>query len=295
MRTKLRKYTILLVTALLMLLGLTALPAGAADIKLYDEGRRLSPSELTECEDRLRQASDYTNMNIAVILGAGDRSDLTIETTCKTAYSELFGVRTDGISYYIDLKGYSPYDYIATFGRGQFYYTDGSPDRVYSIEEQVAPSLRPVGSENVYEAVMKFCELAEYYYDAGVPEYYCVYDDQDRMYYYMDGDEMRSSSTKPFRDPSVMFGVTAVFLVLGTLIAVFVYAGVKHAYKFKYELSPTTYVNRKNVAYREQYDNFTHTSTSRVAISSDSRGGGGSHSGGMGHSSGGIGGGGYHR
>ena len=113
----------------------------------------------------------------------------------------------------------------------------------------------------------------------------------------MEGNEMVATNTKPYRDPGLILGVTAVFLVIGLFAAGIVFVSVKQQYKFKYELSPTTYVNRKNVDYREQYDNFTHTSTSRTVISSGSRGGvggGGSHHGG-GHMSGGIGGGGYHR
>ena len=285
----------MLLSVLLMLLGLTHLPARAAEVRLYDEGNRLSPSELTECESRLQQASDHTGMNIVLILGTTYRADLTIETSCKAAYSEIYGIKTDGVSYYIDLKGYSPYDYLATFGRGNFYYTNGSPDRVYTIEDSVAPCLRPVGSENVYEAVMKFSELLEYYYDEGVPEHYYVYDDVDRMFYHMEGNEMIATNTKPYRDPAVMIGVTAVFLVLGLFVAGAVFVGVKQQYKFKYELSPTTYVNRRNIDYREQYDNFTHTSTSRAVISSGSRGGGGGGHSGGGHMSGGVGGGGYHR
>ena len=286
----------MLLAGVLMLLGLTVLPAGAAEIRLYDEGKRLSKSETAECETRLKQASDHTDMNIVLILGTADRADLTIESSCKAAYSELYGVRTDGVSYYIDLKGESPYDYLATFGRGRFYFTNGDPDRVYAIEDRVAPSLRPVGSENVYEAVMKFCELLEYYYDEGVPENYYVYDDVDRMYYHMEGSEVIATNTKPYRDYGVLLCVTALSTLVGLFIAGAVFIGIKQQYKFKYELSPTTYVNRKNVDYREQYDNFTHTSTSRVAIDSGSRGGGHSGGGGGGgHSSGGIGGGGYHR
>lgn len=296
MRTKLQTGMTILFSALLMLLGITILPADAAEVRIYDEGNRLSGAELTECETYLRQASEDTGMNIVVILGVGARSDLTIESTCKAAYTELFGVKADGLSYYIDLKGASPYDYIATFGRGSFYYTPENPDRIYAMEDQVAPSLRPVGSENVVEAVQKFSELVKYYYQQGVPEYYYLYDTETRMYYHLEDGEMVATNTKPFRNPAVMIVTAGGFLLFGLLLACGVYAGVKQRYQFKSELSPTTYVNRKNVNYREQYDRFTHANTTRVVIqSSSSSGGGGGFSGGGGHISGGIGGGGYHR
>ncbi len=297
MRTKLRNYVILLFTALLMLLGLNALPAGAASIKLYDEGKRLSEEEFRACEARIQEAADYTRLNVAVILGTGYRTDLTIESTCKATYTELFGARTDGLIYYMDLKGYSSYDYIATSGRAQFYYTNNSPDRISEMYSQIDPFLYPVGNEDVSGAVMKFCDELEYYYKQGVPEYYCVYDKEDGMYYRLEGDELIPSVTKPYRDTGVIVGAVFVSLLIGLFVAGAVYVGVKQAYQFKYELSPTTYVNRKNVEYREQYDNFTHTSTSRVHIDSggSGRSGGGSHSHGVGHSSGGFGGGGHHR
>ena len=81
--------------------------------------------------------------------------------------------------------------------------------------------------------------------------------------------------------------------VTGLFVAGIVFLVVKIRYKFKSSLSATTYVNRKNVTYREQYDKFVRTSTSRVRIESSSSGGSGG--GGGGYSSGGHGGGGYHR
>ena len=294
MRATMQKYIVMLLSAVLMLLGMTLLPAGAAEIRLYDEGSKLSPSEVTEIEARLRQASENTGMNIGVIIGVQNRSDLTIEATAKASYTELFGARTNGLVYYMDLKGYNPYDYIATSGLGQFYYTNGAPDRVSEMYDQLDDYLYPIGSENVYDAILRFAELVEYYYDKGVPEYYCVYDDQDRMYYHVSDGHLVATNTKPFRNPAIIVLFASIGAVIGLLAALCTFAAVKGAYKFKYELSPTTYTNKKNVEYREQYDNFTHTSTSRVHIeSSGSRSGGGHSS--IGHSSGGFGGGGHHR
>lgn len=297
MRKTILKAAIVLLTVLLMLPCTALLPAGAAEIRLYDEGKRLSAEEIAECESRLKQAADYTGMNIVVILGTQARADLTIETLTEATYKEIYGVRSNGLCYYMDLKGYSPCDHISTFGTGNFYYTNGSPDRISAMFETLDTYMYPVGMESVYDAVMRFAELTEQYYDKGVPEYYCVYDDEERMYYHMENGELVATVGKPFRNPAIIFMFGAIGLVGGLMISLFTYFGVRSAYKFKFELSPTTYVNQKNVDYREQYDNFTHTSTSRVRIeSSGSRGGGGggSHSG-MGHMSGGVGGGSHHR
>ena len=282
---------------LFLMLLMPTLPAGAADIRLYDEGNRLSEAEATECEARLRQASEHTGMNIVVIIGREDRSDLTIETLTTATYHEIYGKRTNGLCYYMDLKGHDPCDHISTFGTGNFYYTNGTPDRISAMYSELDPYMYPIGMENVHDALIRFAELTEYYYDAGSPEYYYAYDDEERVYYYMDHGELLTSYDKPFRNPVTIFFFGAGGLMIGFFISLLVYFSVRSAYKFKSELSPTTYVNQKNVDYREQFDNFTHTSTSRVPINSGSgsrSGGGGGHVGG-GHMSGGVGGGSHHR
>ena len=148
MRKHLRNIGVILFSALLMLTGMLLLPAGAAEVRLYDEGERLSAAEFSACEARLKQASDVTGMNIAVILGVKDRSDLTIETTATETYKELFGARTDGLIYYMDLKGSHPYDYIATSGLGQFYYTnDRQSDRIAEFYDQLDVYLYPGSPE----------------------------------------------------------------------------------------------------------------------------------------------------
>ena len=296
MRKHLQNIVVLLFSALLMLTGMLLLPAGAAEARLFDEGDRLTAAEFGECEARLKQASDATGMNIAVILGVKDRSDLTIETTCTETYTELFGARTDGLVYYMDLKGSNPYDYIATSGLGQFYYTNNRhSDRVAEFYDRLDDYLYPVGSENVPGAVQQFAELTELFYQEGIPEHYYVYDDADRMYYHVEDGKLVATATKPYRAVGAILSNMFIGFVIGILAALLTFASVKAQYKFKSELSPTTYVNRKNVDYVQQYDNFTHTSTSRVHIQSSSSGGrSGGHSGG-GHSHGGFGGGGHHR
>ena len=284
-----------LFSALLLLLGMPVLSASAAEIKLYDEGNRLSPSQFTEVENRLKQASDYTGMNIGVVLGVQNRSDTTIESVCDSTYDELFGQKTDGLFYYMDLKGHEPYDYISTSGLGQMYYTNSAEhNRINAIYDTLDDYLYPVGSENVYDAVMRFAELVEYYYDQGVPEHYYVYDDIYNEYYHYEDGKVVTTKTKPYLD---WFGAVmmAFFVgIIGFIAALITFFAVKSRYKFKTALSPTNYTNQRMVNYRQQYDNFVRESTSRVHIDTSS-GGGRSGGGGGGFSSGGHGGGGHHR
>lgn len=295
------KKLILLFLPLFFLLPLLCpVTAHASNVKavIYDEGGRLDKKQYDECLARLQTAADKTNMNVGVILGVQNRSDLTIETAAKSSYTELFGNNTNGLLYYIDLKGQSPYDYIATRGMGQFYYTNSATnDRISDIFTAVDPYLYPAGSEDVAGAVMQFAEEVEYYYNAGIPDRYYYYDDETRMYYSIGDDgKVLATTGKPYRDSGTIVGTVILFTGIGLLVAVIVFFAVKSRYKFKYSLSPTNYVNRKNVEFYNQYDNHVHTHTSKVHLNSDSggsRSGGSHHSGG--HSSGGFGGGGHHR
>ena len=291
-----RLYLTALFSAILLLLGMPVLSASAAQVKLYDEGNRLSPSEFTEVENRLKQASDHTGMNIGVVLGVQERSDYTIESVCDSTYDELFGHKTDGLFYYMDLKGHEPYDYISTSGLGQLYYTNSSDNnRINAIYDTLDDYLYPVGSENVYDAVMRFAELVEYYYDQGVPENYYVYDDVYHEYYHYEDGKVVTTKNKPYLD---WYGAAVMAFmagIVGFIAALITFLAVKSRYKFKTSLSPTNYTNQKMVNYRQQYDNFVRESTSRVHIDTSSGSGGRSGGGGGGHSSGGHGGGGHHR
>ncbi|MBR3630194.1 MAG: hypothetical protein IKN55_06965 [Oscillospiraceae bacterium] len=294
------KRVLYLCLSLFLLLPLLCPAAvSAEDVKtvLYDEGNRLSQTQYEECLTRLNQAAKATGMNVGVILGTENRSDLTIESVARSSYTELFGNNTNGIIYYIDLKGSNPYDYIATRGMGQFYYTNSAEyNRIEDIFTAVDPYLYPAGNEDIRGAVMQFAEEVEYYYNAGIPEHYYYYDDETRRYYSIGDDgKIVETAGKPYRDTGIIVGMILLFTGIGVLAAVITFFAVKSRYKFKYALSPTNYVNRKNVEFYNQYDNHVHTRQSKVHLNSDSggRSGGSHHSGG--HSHGGFGGGGHHR
>lgn len=294
-KTMNRCITVLL-SVLTLLLGVQLLPASAAsEVMIYDEGNRLSAEEFTECENRLKQAADYTGLNICVVLGTDYRTDTTIESVCKTTYAKLYGAKTDGLSYYMDLKGNEPYDYIATSGLAQFYYTNSNyNNRIELMFDTLDDYLYPVGSENVYDAVIQFAELVEYYHDEGIPDQYYVYDDEFHEYYHVEDGRVITTQRKPYIRWGTVILTTFFVGMFGLLAALITFFAVRSRYRFKTSLSPTNYVNRKNVVYREQFDNFIRTSTSRTYIDTSSGSGSGGGGGG-GSSSGGFGGGGHHR
>lgn len=276
----------------MMLLG-CGLSVSAAEAVLWEERTFLDEDEHDECLKRLQEAADATGMNVAVVLGSQNRSDASIETLASSTYDELFGKSTDGLLYYMDLSGVNPYDYIDTSGFGQFYYTNSDDNnRIDAMFEALDLYLYPVGSEDVHGAVLEFADLVEYYYYAGIPDRYYVYDDAYGCYFYVENGEILKSSTKPYIDWELVAFMGICGFGVGILAAVITFFAVKSRYQFKSSLSPTAYVNRKNVQYHQQYDNFIRTYTTKVKIESSS-GGGGSHGGG--HSSGGHGGGGHHR
>lgn len=294
----LKKCGILLLTGLVMLLGCplysTAASAASAGAVLYDLNGVLDGTEYTQCQIRLEQAADYVNMNISVVLGTDECTDGMIESLADSTYDALFGKGTDGLLYYMDLKGYEPYDYISTSGMGQFYYTNvSSNNRIEAIFSDLDSYLYPVGSEDVYGAVMRFAELTEYYYDLGVPDQYYYYDDVYDKYYHLDEyGNIAETSRKPYVDWGEVVIVVFVSFCIGLIAALIVFFAVKARYRFKSSLSPTTYVNRKMVQFNQQYDRFVRAYTQKVHVDS---GGGSSGGGGGGHSSGGHGGGGHHR
>lgn len=295
----LKRWYIMLLTAFAAILLWCPLSASAAaEVEIYDTGSRLTDKEYKECMERLHQAADKTGMNIGIILGTDSLSDPGIESMADTTYDSRFGEGTDGILYYMDLKGYSPYDYISTSGMAQFYYTNSdSNNRINVIFDLLDDYLYPVGSEDVSGAIQQFAYEVEYYYNEGVPDKYYYYDSVYDKYFYLDANgNVRSSSRKPYINWVLVLLSAFISFGVGIVAALIMFLVVKSRYKFKSSLTPTSYVNKRAVDYVEQYDHFVRTYTTKRCIETDS--GGGGHiggGGGGGHSSGGHGGGGHHR
>ncbi len=266
------------------------------NVLLHDESGRLTAEEYAQCAVLLNEASEYTGMNVGMVIGSVQRSEYTIESIAVETYDQMFGETTDGLLYYMDLSNAErPYDYITTCGMGQFYYTNSVEDnRIDAIFDAVFPYLYPKGMEDVPGAVEEFAEQVKEWYDAGIPDNYYVYDDYYEEYYYVENGEILSSYNVPYVDWEELFMIGVVCLVVGHIVAMIVFLCTKAHYKFKSSLSPTAYINRKNLVFHNQYDRFVREHTTRTKIESSSGGGGGRRSGG-GRSSGGHGGGGRHR
>jgi len=293
-----KKYLICLMTIIWMVLTCSAVSACAGEIQIFDEGSRLSEDAFSTAYDRLQEAADNTNMNVAVILGNEARSEITIESMTDSTYDQLYGNKTDGICLYIDLSGVAhPYDYISTSGMGQFYYTNSSDsDRIGQIHYAIDKYLYPVGREDVEGALLCFADQLENYYEIGIPNHYWVYDDVSHEYYHVEDGKIIPTATKPYVNTGNLIMGGIIGLIIGLTAAGITRGAVKAKYRFIYELSPTNYLNKKTVRYTEQSDRFIRERTTKthVSQSSGSRSGGSHHSSG-GHSHGGHGGGGHHR
>ena len=294
-----KKYIIAFVSVLFMILHFCMLPASAVEIQIYDEGKRLSSEKFVEVAERLNEAAENINMNVVAILGSEYRSETTIESMTDSVYDQLYGNKTDGICIYIDLSPVQhPYDYISTSGLAQFYYTNSEQsNRIDSMLYSVEKYLYPIGSEDVSGALKEFANQLEDYYEIGIPDRYWVYDDLYHEYYHVENGQVITTSSKPYINMGnvVMGGI--IGLIIGLCAAAITSASIKAKYKFMYQISPTTYLNKKTVHYIEQSDRFIRERTTRTHVSSSSGGksGGGSHHSGGGHSHGGHGGGGHHR
>ena len=166
-----------------------------------------------------------------------------------STYDQLYGQKTDGICIYIDVSSNAhPYDYISTSGMAQFYYTNSdSNNRINSMHYAIDKYLYPIGSEDVSGALNEFADQLENYYEAGIPDAYYVYDDVYHKYYHVENGEIITTFRKPYHDVERLFLGGIMGLLIGIMIAAIVKGSIKAKYKFIYELSPTTYLNKKSV------------------------------------------------
>ncbi|HAJ97349.1 MAG TPA: hypothetical protein DCO72_06405 [Ruminococcus sp.] len=291
-----KKWIIILMTAMFLFL-LHPLNASAGEVRIFDEGKRLTSEQFRECESALQKASDETGFDIAVVCGTEELSDIAIESFCDKSCIELFGEKSDSILYYMDLKGYEPCDHITTRGMAQFYITNSnnSSNRLNSIFDALDSYLYPVGSEDVHGAILEFADEVKYWYDAGIPDRYWVYDDQYHKYMHVENGKIVWTSENPYPDNGVVVRFGVIGGIISLLLALLFQAVVKSRYQFNYALSPTSYVNKKSLNYHVQYDKFVRTTTTKTRLSDDDCGGGGGGYSGGGHSSGGSGGGSHHR
>ena len=289
-----KHYFLVLVSILLMLSGMTFLHASAAEAQIFDPGAKLSAEQVAESTGILQKTADSTGMNIVVILGNEQRSEITIESMTDSTYRQIYEKNTDGVCLYLDLSNApSRYNYLYTTGLAEFYYTNAKTNpRINQILSEMKSSLY---TNDISGALSVFAEQLEKYYSLGIPEHYYVYDDVFHEYRHVENGEIISTLNKPYHDPQKILLGGLFGLIIGIGAACITNISVHSRYKFIYSLSPTTYLNKKSVHYLQQTDTFIRERTTKTTIEepSKSHSSGGGNSGG-GHSHGGHGGGGQH-
>lgn len=280
-----KKFSLALLTVLLLLMNLPALSASAAELQLYDPGVRLSSDDYNEASVRLHQTVSTIDMNVVVIIGNEARTDTTIESMTSSTYDQLYGT-ADGICFYFDLSNAeSPYDFYYTSGLARFYYTDSdNNNRIKTLVSEVQKHFYPKGSEDVLGAMNELADQLELYYQQGIPENYYVQDDAGN-YQHVEGNQIVTTDGKPYIDQTEVVEIVVISFVIGLIAAIITNASVKSHYKFMRELSPTNYINKRSVNYIEQSDRFIRERVTKTPINSDSGSGGGSSGS---HSSGGF-------
>ncbi|MBQ8921216.1 MAG: TPM domain-containing protein [Oscillospiraceae bacterium] len=290
--------------AFLCSLTLFALPASAKreesyimNCKLYDEDQVFDSAAEEALSAEIRQASDETDMYVAVIIRGPDApaySDSEIQRRAEQAYLDLFKPKTatdaDGLILYLNLS--TRYAYIATSGIGQLYYSNSdSHNRVDQMVENMKSSLQ---SGNYSGAVSRFCSDVRRYYSEGIPRGAYSKDDSTGTYYWEENGELVSGKHLPLfygKNWSALIGIGAV---AGLIAALITYLVIRSRYKLVKSLSATNYISQQETQFYVRDDLFIRTHTTKTHI--DSGGGGGGGGGGHSHMSGGhsFGGGGGH-
>ena len=274
-------------------------PECIENCRFYDAERVLDTQTAAELSSLIQQTSSEIDMYAAVVIldqSLPNETDEEAEYNAHIRYNDLFnpkdGVDTDGALLWINLS--TRYTYIATSGRGMFYYYNGSEDdRSGEMVENSYPYLR---RGDYAGAVKQFCSDLKKNYKAGYPtQAYNTHRDTGKVYYIRNG-EIVIADKLPWYYGVRWFLVLLVSGIIGLLTGLISMLCIKSSYKLKKSLSATNYVSQKETVYYQRDDIFLRTHTSKTHISSDSgRSGGGGGGGGSigsfgGHSGGGSGG-----
>ena len=264
--------------------------------RLYDPEHVIDSLDVPELNSLITQTSSDIDMYVAVEIlkdSAPFEDDDEAEYEAHIRYNELFnpqdGVDTDGALLRLNLA--TRYMYIATSGRGDFYYYNGSEDnRVEAMNDRMKPYLR---SEDYAGAVRSFCSDLLAYYKKGFPSQgYAKNRDTGKVHYIQNGQVVIADKLPWYYGVNwpVVLGVSGIIGAIAGLISLLV---IKSSYKLKKSLSATSYVSQRDTQYYQHDDIFLRTHTSKTHISSDSgRSGGGGGGGSIGSFGGHSGGGG---
>lgn len=237
----------------------------------------------------LKATSEEVGYNIcaAVVSDVGaDKSDQGVELFADELYDYICGKYTDGILLLINND--TKYDYLTTSGICIDLYTSKRIDELFDI-------ITPIISDGDYtDAITGFCLRAKNLGKTEDPYAERYYDDRYAERYYDD----RSGEDK--LSYIIVSFISA--LIVAALVFIIIVQCVKSSYAFRPSKGAKNYIWRSSLKFTEKSDNFLHSYTTRVSVSTSSgghrSGGGHSHGGGGHHRSGGgrsHGGGGRHR
>lgn len=290
--------------AAILCLSVMMIPASAErkhqnaieNCKFYDIDGVLEEDVRESLSDRIREASDNTDMYIAAYIldGSGaEWSEETVEAFADDSYDSLFNVQygeeSDGVLLVINLR--SRYLYISTCGMGELYYYNGtSEDRISNMNMNLHAYLQ---DEDYAGAVNRFCADAEYYYKQGFPKNGYTYNAGSGMYSYALNGVLVHSEKLPW-----WFGINWSFwgicaAIVGGIAGLITAATINSKYQLKKSLDPSNYISQKETNFTAQDDTFIRQYTTKHYIDRSSGGGGGgggfSHtsSGGFSHGGGG--------
>lgn len=302
-RTKFLKWMTAVIAAVCCLL-LPVLPASALrkyedskmNCQLYDPEGLFSPEDQEILSDLIREASDETDMYVAVqvvVNAEGDvLSDDEVMKIADDRYDELFNVQygeeSDGLLLMIYMP--SHYLYISTCGTGQLYYAYSPEDRISDMIEHMTDRMR---NEEYSGAVTTFCTDVMHYYEKGIPNRTYSYDSKLDMYYWQENGELVSGEKLPLHIRVNLKVLTAVSVLVGMIAAFITMLIVESSYQMEKSLNPSNYISGKDTNFYQQDDVFIREHTTKTHIDSDRSGGGGggnsSHmsSGGFSHGGGG--------
>ena len=294
----------LFASAAVMVLALLALTVNVSAAReetyipncaLYDEDGLFDEQQTDELNAAIRNASDTTDMYVAVVIYGPDSpeySDRAVEDMAKQKYLDLFQPKTptdaDGALLILNLS--TRYAYIATSGIGQLYYSNAdSSNRVEDMIDNMKSDLR---AEDYAGAVTQFCDDIIKYYNAGIPHGAYSKNDATNEYYWEENGQLVSGPELPRfygKNWNLVIGISTAVGLLTALIAGLC---IRSRYKLVKSLSATNYISQQDTHFYEQNDLFIRTHTSKTHIDSGgSGGGGGGHSSSFGgHSFGGGGG-----
>ncbi len=239
--------------------------------------------------DKIKNTAEKIDMNIAVFIGGGYRSDRETEDFTALAGEKIFGkdADTNTVFLYLDFEGISPsYDFIDTFNDAYFYYSDkGENNRIDIIFEDMDKYLPASGQEpkagDICDAIDVFLNDLVLFKNAGM---------ENDLYY-------KNAATNMYRitifgnviTSPIVYKYFVPFLLASIIVGIFFAmkfgSAVQRQYKFRESADAAEYVSGKNTRVTLSNDTFIKEYTTKTKIESSSHSGGHYHSSGSHHSS----------